>query len=40
MVLAKTILWPLFVGCHVVGLLLGVVTFFVVKYLLIKYRGY
>ncbi|MGC8769047.1 DUF2062 domain-containing protein [Calditerrivibrio sp.] len=40
MVLAKSILWPLFVGCHVFGLLTGLVTYFVVKYLLIKYRGY
>ncbi len=38
--LAKNILWPLFVGCHVFGLVAGVVTYFVVKYLLIKYRGY
>lgn len=38
--LAKSILWPLFVGCHVVGLILGVTTYIVVKYLLIKYRGY
>ncbi len=40
MVLTKSIIWPLFVGCHVVGLILGIITYFVVKYLLIKYRGY
>ncbi|MCX8084128.1 MAG: DUF2062 domain-containing protein [Calditerrivibrio sp.] len=38
--LAKSILWPVFVGCHVVGLILGVITYFVVKYLLMRYRGY
>lgn len=38
--LAKSILWPIFVGCHVVGIILAFMTYFIVKHLLIKYRGF
>lgn len=40
MMLTKSILWPLFVGCHVTGLVLAIPTYFITKYLLLEYRGY
>lgn len=34
----KELLWPLFVGCHVVGLLAGILVYFIVYYFAINYK--
>jgi uncharacterized protein (DUF2062 family) len=35
----KQILWPLFVGCHLIGILVAIVTYFVVYFIIKKYKG-
>ncbi len=34
----KTLFWPLFVGCHVTGIIVSFFTYFVVYYIIKKYR--
>ena len=34
----KTLFWPLFVGCHIAGIIVSILTYFVVYYIIKKYR--
>lgn len=35
----RQIFWPFFVGCHVVGFVVAVITYFVVYFIIKRYKG-
>ncbi|MCB4204718.1 DUF2062 domain-containing protein [Deferribacterales bacterium Es71-Z0220] len=35
----KQVLWPFFVGCHIVGVFAAIITYFAVYFIIKRYRG-